>query len=130
MLADVWAKTLVDSRRSPQMDDLAAYGVPVDGKVYQNRFGCWKKALLAASRITDSGEFPEIDFLMPRPRLSRRTRFLVFQRDKSTCRICNETEGKLEIDHIVPYSQGGSEKMENLQVLCQPCNRGKGKSTQ
>lgn len=32
----------------------------------------------------------------------------------------------LEIDHIRPIAHGGDSSIENLQVLCRPCNRAKG----
>ena len=32
---------------------------------------------------------------------------------------------KLEVDHIRPWSQGGSDALWNLQPLCKPCNRSK-----
>ena len=37
---------------------------------------------------------------------------------------------KLEVDHIVPVSAGGTDEMSNLRVLCCECNRGKGGSRQ
>jgi HNH endonuclease len=130
MLADLWAKTLADLGRSPQMEDLRAYGVPVTWAVYKNRFGGWKKALLAASRFTDTGDMPEIDLPARRSTLSVRTRFLVFQRDSFTCRICKVSGVKLELDHVKPYRLGGTDDMDNLQTLCVPCNRGKRNSMQ
>lgn len=36
---------------------------------------------------------------------------------------------KLEVDHIVPLSRGGSEWPDNLQLLCRPCNASKGAKT-
>lgn len=32
---------------------------------------------------------------------------------------------KMEVDHIKPWSQGGSDELWNLQALCKPCNRAK-----
>lgn len=32
---------------------------------------------------------------------------------------------KMEVDHIRPWSQGGSDSIYNLQPLCKPCNRNK-----
>ena len=32
---------------------------------------------------------------------------------------------KMEVDHIKPWSQGGSDEVWNLQPMCKPCNRAK-----
>ena len=60
--------------------------------------------------------------------ISGRVRQNVLMRDNYTCQICGATVkdgAKLEIDHIIPYSKGGTNKESNLQVLCQQCNREK-----
>lgn len=49
----------------------------------------------------------------------------VFQRDGFICSYCSSTE-KLECDHIIPISKGGSNEMTNLTTACQTCNRSKG----
>ncbi len=36
--------------------------------------------------------------------------------------------GGAELDHIVPASLGGSDEVENLQVMCKACNASKGNS--
>ena len=49
----------------------------------------------------------------------------VLHRFNFTCVKCGGKDD-LQVDHIVPVSKGGKDKMENLQILCQPCNLKKG----
>lgn len=49
----------------------------------------------------------------------------VFKRDNYTCQYCGKVGGKLEVDHIFPFSKGGSDSLENLTTSCQKCNRQK-----
>jgi len=45
----------------------------------------------------------------------------ILKRDNYKCNFCGSKEN-LEIDHIVPVFQGGTNKESNLRVLCQSCN--------
>ncbi|OOO00395.1 MAG: hypothetical protein ATN35_07600 [Epulopiscium sp. Nele67-Bin004] len=36
---------------------------------------------------------------------------------------------QIDIDHIIPKSKGGSDKLYNLQAMCRKCNRSKGNKT-
>ena len=47
------------------------------------------------------------------------------ERDGFNCVQCG-TVKDLEIDHIVPFSKGGSDELDNLQLLCRSCNAQKG----
>lgn len=49
----------------------------------------------------------------------------VFLRDGYRCQECGATkeEIRLEPDHIIPVSQGGTDELHNLQTLCIICNR-------
>jgi len=128
---DLWRKTLEDLGRSPLACDVRRYRLPLSACVIAKRFGSWKNALLAASEATDlEMPGPPVRTGRRRKAVSPTTRFLVFKRDLYTCRICRCSGVALVLDHVIPVSRGGSDAMENLQVLCVPCNQGKGSSLQ
>ena len=54
-------------------------------------------------------------------------RYAVMHRAGFKCQCCGDkptknNDLKLHIDHIVPFSRGGTNDGCNLQVLCSPCN--------
>ena len=49
----------------------------------------------------------------------------VFKRDNYTCQYCGTKGGKLEADHIIPFSKGGRDSLDNLTTSCRRCNRQK-----
>ncbi len=49
----------------------------------------------------------------------------VWRRDLGKCAECGSKE-RLEFDHIIPFSKGGSSTARNIQLLCEKCNRSKG----
>lgn len=49
----------------------------------------------------------------------------VFKRDNYTCKYCGRKGGILEVDHIIPFSKGGSNDLINLATSCRRCNRQK-----
>ncbi|MGI4813213.1 MAG: HNH endonuclease [Janthinobacterium lividum] len=53
-------------------------------------------------------------------------RAAVFARDGYRCTYCGCADQKLECDHIIAFSSGGSSDMSNLTTACGPCNRSKG----
>jgi hypothetical protein len=52
-------------------------------------------------------------------------RVAVWRRDSGRCVKCGSRE-RLEYDHIVPVSRGGSSTVRNVELLCEKCNRSKG----
>jgi 5-methylcytosine-specific restriction endonuclease McrA len=46
------------------------------------------------------------------------------------CAACGQrkTRKALVMDHIIPWSKGGPTTLENLQLLCGPCDVAKGAS--
>lgn len=49
----------------------------------------------------------------------------VYLRDGNRCRFCGSEED-LSLDHIIPWSRGGPDMVENLRVLCRSCNSSRG----
>lgn len=60
-------------------------------------------------------------------RMSKKLRFEVLKRDKFTCRYCGAKapDAVLHVDHIKPWSDGGTSNMMNLVTACADCNLGK-----
>jgi hypothetical protein len=50
----------------------------------------------------------------------------IFKRDDYTCGYCGKQGGRLECDHVVPLSRGGTNDRANLITACYDCNRSKG----
>ena len=51
-------------------------------------------------------------------------RIAVWRRDGGSCARCGSRE-RLEYDHIIPVSRGGSNTVRNIELLCEACNRSK-----
>jgi 5-methylcytosine-specific restriction endonuclease McrA len=60
-----------------------------------------------------------------RERIPDEVQIFVWNRDDGKCVKCGSKK-KLEYDHIIPLSQGGSNTARNIQLLCESCNRSKG----
>ncbi len=77
--------------------------------------------------VTARDDIPQrTDIAAPRP--YRQHRHVLFGQQEGRCNGCQtEFPFKLmEVDHIIPRSRGGTDHLENLQLLCAHCNRIKG----
>lgn len=65
-----------------------------------------------------------------RKSLSKKLRFEVFKRDSFTCQYCGSKAPDviLEVDHLTPVAEGGTNEFLNLLTSCFSCNRGKSKN--
>ena len=58
----------------------------------------------------------------------RQNKHVLFGRQEGRCNGC-KTEfpfRAFEVDHVIPQSRGGTDHLDNLQLLCSHCNRTKG----
>lgn len=67
----------------------------------------------------------------PREAVTRRSRYIeaetklaVYRKSDGRCVVCGSRE-QLEVDHIIPWSKGGSNELPNLQVMCHEHNQAK-----
>ena len=133
--------------RQPTINEMMPPLSRYSGGTYANRFDGYRKALEAFVAAIDarspscSDEVPEpvqTTGVAGAPQAKRRgsrtvnwrLRFLTLRRDGFRCRTCgrspaNEPGVELEVDHVVPWSDGGETELKNLQSLCQKCNGGK-----
>ena len=80
----------------------------------------FKSLIDAPSHIREvAPDMPEED-----RHISTRVRREVWRRDQGRCIKCG-SQRKLEYDHMIPYSKGGSNTARNIQLLCENCNRKK-----
>lgn len=92
------------------------------------RAGLWEREGNAWRFTIDPAyDLWRIDRGVSRRKIPTEVRQFVMERDQNACRRCGATDD-LALDHIFPWSRGGSDRAENLQVLCQPCNSSKGAS--
>ena len=59
-----------------------------------------------------------------RKRIFRKTKEVIYIRDKGICQICGNqiSFSEMIIDHICPLSRGGEDNIYNFQCCCRQCN--------
>lgn len=83
-----------------------------DGRLWSNTIERW-----TANRRKD-GTRPAIPLGIQRDVLA-----------EGFCSYCGTQAGPFEIDHVLPWSRGGTHDRENLTLACKQCNRSKGAKT-
>ncbi len=56
-------------------------------------------------------------------------RHYLLEKWRRQCAYCRITGVPFEVEHIVPKSRGGSDRVSNLALSCQPCNKTKDRQT-
>lgn len=57
------------------------------------------------------------------------TREYLLEKFDRQCAYCEERDVPLEVEHVHPRSRGGSDRISNLAISCNPCNVAKGTKT-
>ncbi|MDD5678419.1 MAG: HNH endonuclease [Kiritimatiellae bacterium] len=83
-----------------------------------------RKVFESLARRQDGPELREA--IAERSRIPEKTRIAVWRRDQGKCAHCGSRR-HLEYDHIIPVAEGGGNTVRNIELLCQECNRSKGK---
>lgn len=104
-----------------------------------NNILTWVKRLLRLSSITAiSTELVRFDTqLMQNPEISGieyqqgllvgyELREYMLEKWRRKCAYCGATDTRLEIEHIIAKSKGGSNRVSNLSLSCTKCNQKKG----
>jgi hypothetical protein len=97
-------------------------------KTFYTSLNRFETAIDAAIRRIFHKPDPEPDPIIVPPlkrELTEEEKEKVKKRDAYICLCCgvNDKLGKLQIDHIKPFSMGGETSIENSQTLCKICNR-------
>jgi hypothetical protein len=105
-----------------------------DGKVPEIKEAAWRLRMSPEKMASIYGELASGGFVVNEEEPAKEkwgSRYIpdtvrdeVLERDGRKCKWCSSDEN-LEIDHVVPVSQGGESVADNLQVLCRSCNRKK-----
>jgi 5-methylcytosine-specific restriction endonuclease McrA len=94
----------------------------LSAEVHDERIGLVDRAL----------RVPRVILLVGYDRVPKRhvrfSRFNVYARDRNTCQYCGQpfSRNDLNLDHVIPRSQGGTSTWENVVCSCLRCNRLKG----
>ena len=111
----VWVRELLENKLIEEYE--------VDGEKYWEVTG-WRHQRIDQPNVKHPGKDGEMTGGGPR-RLGGKQRQLVYKRlaelHGEVCVSCG-SQKNLAVDHIHPLSRGGSNEIENLQLLCKICN--------
>jgi 5-methylcytosine-specific restriction endonuclease McrA len=130
--------------RQPTRSELDQAKIGISAPSYVRRFGTWGAALRAfVDWKNNNGKTNPASCSPPHPRAhplpparltprnpSASLRHRILKRDHFRCVHCGGSPAMdagvvLHVDHILPWCKGGQTVEENLQTLCDRCNRGK-----
>ena len=87
-------------------------------------------ALWASKVVARTDMLRRID--IDAPKNYRKNKHVLFGQQEGRCGGCKmDFPFKIfEVDHVIPQSKGGTDHLDNLQMLCPHCNKVKGNRSQ
>lgn len=75
-----------------------------------------------------SGESEDLAKKLSKRTFSNADKRIVYERQNGICPKCGEYHPieEMQGDHIIPWWRGGKTTLDNLQMICEKCNKGKG----
>ncbi len=137
--------------RQPKLREMDESPSIITSGAYEAKFGGWKHALAAfLAKVNTKDKVPlslppdatNGSAIQPQAEPNQgseirvRTiplglRYNVLSRDRFRCVLCGASPAtdaacQIHVDHIKPFSKGGTTTKENLRTLCSQCNIGRG----
>lgn len=127
----------IDFDLSNTMDVLLEHGYLIRYEVEEKQYGAiknWSRHQIV-SRDEPPSEIPSSDGLITpyfRP-LTQSQRINIYNTDNYTCQYCGknlrDNQRAICLDHVIPYSKGGTNRPGNLTTSCKRCNAVKSDKT-
>lgn len=142
-VASMWVRDEVERAFAEERDrgDFVVFPVRIDDTVFRSATA-WSQKIRDTRHIGDFRNWHEetsyrrsLERLLhdlkpvpigkgPRKRqvMVQSTREEVVRRSGGRCAICGRLTNELQIDHILPLMEGGSNSLDNLRAVCPSCN--------
>jgi len=131
-LEDIWKQL----GYPPGKRQVSKLGLKISETPYKNIWGSVRNACCLVAKYHEGKISREIllkgnlEESYKRRTIPLNIRWAVLKRDNYTCVKCGKSPAKdrdidIEVDHIKPIAKGGTNEIDNLQVLCNSCNQGK-----
>lgn len=121
---EVGVKRIVDVREYTNAVDLTLSTQRGQGRYFVGDGRFLGAILVALVRGYNRERFDSSDVARSR-HIPDEVKVAVWRRDGGKCVRCGATD-YLEFDHIIPFSKGGANTVNNVQLLCRRCNLAKG----
>ena len=137
-----WVKTTFNTDKYYRKEMLGVNWGELYNKYHNNFYDSKElekkvKELMENEEVTDkkgiyeyllSGEDERLAKKLSKRTFSNTDKRIAYERQNGICPKCGEhhTFEEMDGDHIIPWWRGGKTTLDNLQMLCNKCNKGKG----